>query len=429
MSILILMKHVTVFVLAFGIIGSLGAWPGDSAGPDSANRPAEVVLIGTLHWQHLYSPDYTFAHLRALLEKIVPDVLGIEKRTDWQSPEELTRVFPSEDAVTLTYAREHGIPVFGVDWLPYIKADEPCFWPTEALDPANVHVRAKPQLQNIRSAISYYSRLHFDEEPTDLDFIHARVEQEVPEWWEFDPAREDSIVENIIELAARFPGKRAVVMLGALHLFTQAPRLRQRPEIRLIDARDFLPLTGAEVKAAWKAEDMYPLLGTTLDSWIVHGFSQAFDHRRTKKLLTMLLQTDSSSASSRYYLAKSHFLFGRYDEAAGLLDSIIAEDTNEAFPFFQAIADWSWPPWSRVRDKAVFTRAIIHDLEFEHEQAAALYQLLMSELSEEQLAPRWRMSPRSYFDLHGYLGSLIQEPYKGGPWEAFRIRDARRCWP
>lgn len=48
--------------------------------------PTEVVLIGGLHWQHVYTPGYSFAHLRALLERIRPDVLGIERTTGERPP-------------------------------------------------------------------------------------------------------------------------------------------------------------------------------------------------------------------------------------------------------------------------------------------------------------------------------------------------------
>lgn len=100
----------------------------------------------------------------------------------------------------------------------------------------------------------------------------------------------------------------------------------------------------------------------------------------------------------------------------------------ERFPFFRVTADWSWPPWSRLQDKVIFTRATLFDLQGQHEKALMLYRKLLSELAKEQLTPEERSS-HSYFNLASYLESLIREPYRGGPWEAFRTLDARRCRP
>ncbi len=51
----------------------------------ASQEPTELVLIATLHADHLLNPAYSTTHFRALLDRISPDAVGIERLPDCQS--------------------------------------------------------------------------------------------------------------------------------------------------------------------------------------------------------------------------------------------------------------------------------------------------------------------------------------------------------
>lgn len=315
----------------------------------------------------------------------------------------------------------------GIDWR-YPSVGRRCFLPPRQGDTANAEERSRRQRVIDRGVAAWYSQLHFEEVPWGIDSVHAQVDRPVRDSVVgLDSLREDRIAENILALAARHPGKRVAVVLGGLHLQTQPRRLRGHAGVRLMDARHFLPLTSSDVEAAWSPEDVYPLLGATIDSWITHGFPHVFNHGRSRRLLDSLTKRAPTSAAARYYQARWELMLGRYERAASLLDSLLAQRPGDLLPVYEPESDWSWPPWSRIADKASFTRAILFDLQDRHPEAILLYEALLRDLAPVALNPPSRFGP-GYYDLQRYLRSLIHEPYRGGPWESFRIQDSRRCW-
>ena len=411
-------------LIASALAASLAACTRLSPRSTEPRPTTEIVLVGALHWQHLYTPGYTFAHLRALLDRIRPDVIGVERPGDWRPVPGRTEA--NENSVTVPYAIQRALPIHGIDWVDFTPSNAPCFWPVDEPDTAQMQQRFQQQVGVHRATAAWYAALHFEEVPWGIDSMSI---DPWPDSLAFlDSLREDRIARNILELASRYPGKRLLVVLGGLHLHTQPRRLQGVPGVRLVDPRSFLPLREAEVQAAWHAEDVYPLLGATIDSWVVHGFPEVFNHGRSRELLQRLIRQSPYSTATWYYRARWELMLGRYDAAAAILDSLLSERSTEVIPFYEPASDWSWPPWSQAREKALFTRAILFDLQGRHVEAVGLYERLLRELTPEQLQPPTR-SARGYYDMAAYLRSLIRQAYRGGPWEAVRIQDNRRCRP
>lgn len=75
----------------------------------------EVLFLGTVHDMHFNFEEYSFYHLKAVLQNYKPDVLLVESR---QSELELGNYAdgPIEMFYLSMIARNMKIPVFGVDW-------------------------------------------------------------------------------------------------------------------------------------------------------------------------------------------------------------------------------------------------------------------------------------------------------------------------
>lgn len=76
---------------------------------------ADIVLLGTIHGAHLETPEYTLAHLEAVLRHLRPARLLVESR-----PEALAAGNLADGPIEMAYAhlsaRALGIEVDGLDW-------------------------------------------------------------------------------------------------------------------------------------------------------------------------------------------------------------------------------------------------------------------------------------------------------------------------
>lgn len=115
-------------------------------------------------------------------------------------------------------------------------------------------------------------------------------------------------------------------------------------------------------------------------------------------------------------------LLGDFQEAKKILEDLATGESRTVLPYHPNRRS-SWPPLPTFEDKARFYLAAIHDLENDHETAKLHYSKLLDLKPASALAPvDWR---DTYVDLRAYLHSLLTEPYRGGAWEVYRIRDAQ----
>lgn len=388
----------------------------------------EVVLVGTIHHFQLLHPDNTPTQLRTLLYRIRPNVIAVENPPDWQRAGRHLWTQLPEYYVAEEYGRDNHIPVVGIAEVPQL--DCPTTHPPQTPDRTT---RFANSADGLRSLGAWEALMAFGEQTWGFAAAQDRIDLERMEALSrkalTDSASirfQDRLASQISELARQYHGRRIAVLVGSSALYPQSLRLGKDPRIALLDARTFLP-TRSEVDTARRISDAVLLLGASLDGWSVPNMPHARDHGRTYALLLWLQARDSEGSIATYYMAKWQMLFGRYDEAARLLDELIATRRPTELPWLPN-SEWSWPPWSRIDLKAQFTRATLHDLTGDRTAAQRLYHELLARVPGLQLRPRVR-SPNSYYDLTAYLEDLAQEPYRGGSWEAFRIQESRRCWP
>lgn len=387
--------------------------------------PAEVVLVGTIHWWHLLHPGYTPAHLRALLARIHPDALAVESSPERQKPSDYYWSFLPEIYVAAGYAAARSLPVVGIDQVP---ADTfTCFW-TEAWKGTS----RRSGFGWIRGIASSDSLLAFGVTPVGIDATQRKTR------WEFLDAdarafaqdsaafpREDKITVNIARVAAANPGKRVAVLIGADHLFPQTSRLSRLPGIRLIESSSFLPLASAELDSAWRTADLPLLLGASLDGLLAIAAPHTRSPQRTSALLDRLVQAEPNGVFSSYYQARWHLTMGHYREAADLLEALLAKVPPDSLSLIPT-ERWSWPPFRHIYHKGLFLRGALYDLQGDHDRAARLYQQLLDSVPAHLLRPP-RQGLFDYTDVAAYLRLLIREGFRGGATEAERSSDFREC--
>ena len=86
--------------------------------PSLGDQPEfEVLVIGTYHAPTMFRRDsYTPAHIRAALIAAKPDVVAVESHPEWFAKGRFHVVTYEAEGVAVPWARDCGIPVFGVDW-------------------------------------------------------------------------------------------------------------------------------------------------------------------------------------------------------------------------------------------------------------------------------------------------------------------------
>ncbi len=387
----------------------------------------QVVLIGTIHHFQLLHPDNTPTHLRAILDRIRPAVIAVENPPELQRAGRHLWTQLPEYAVAEQYGRNMHIPVIGIADIP--RLDCPARQAVNSRDRGARFVQAGATL---RSMGSWEALMAYGDPSWAFNAAQDRVELErmepVSRAALADTASiryQDTLAARLGVLAHEFRGRRIAVLVGSSALYPQKLRLSRDARIEVLDARKFLP-SSSEVEHARTIADAVLLLGASLDGWSVPNMPQSRNLARAQMLLQWLRSRDMEGSLSAYYMAKWQLVFGRYDEAARLLDQILVQRRSE-LPGLPN-SEWSWPPWSHIDLKAEFTRATVYDLTGDHAAARKLYGDLLRRVPTEQLRPRVR-GPNSYYDLKAYLEDLEREPYRGGAWEAFRVQESRRCWP
>ena len=69
------------------------------------------------HSRRLRSPRCVRAQKRAALEISKPDVIGVESNPTWFAKGKFHDVTYEAQGIAVPWAKEHSIPVYGVDWM------------------------------------------------------------------------------------------------------------------------------------------------------------------------------------------------------------------------------------------------------------------------------------------------------------------------
>ena len=214
---------------------------GSASIPVSQGKPTEVVVIGTQHFLTDMPEGYTPGHLRALLEKVAPDVLAVEAPTNvsdpWShAPNELWRV-------TRPWAKQSDIEILPTAW------NEPKygqqiggmiqgfqFWGNGAKhQKIEKEIQAKLAAQsntcehmNSSAYIESWRKYHAA--------LHELSGKDTP--WENWNAK---IMKNIRDVCRKYPGQRVALVYGSAHSYYFLDQLAEDPNVELVSGEQFFP--------------------------------------------------------------------------------------------------------------------------------------------------------------------------------------------
>ena len=291
----------------------------------------EIVLIAANHAFLFLHPGYTPAHLRAILTKIEPDAVGIEKLPEWRLNKDAIETFPQELYAVITWAHRRGTAVYGVDCAP--KGDPGLVngaTAEQSDDASTVEKRWEGFRRTYRSTVTWEATQAFGDPANDIVSFHQmenlRQAESIiqggfsPEEQANNSERESGIAQNIISVASKYPGGRIAIVFGASHILSLNRRLQGQANVHVTSVGDFMPLSPLEVERGWYQDDAILLLGESLDSWLIPAAPQSRDHGRTKELLDRLSAVyPASSPISSYYQAKWRLLLEDFEGATKIL--------------------------------------------------------------------------------------------------------------
>jgi len=217
--------------------------------PAGSARPADVVVLATLHQMHATAPYYGFEDLTRVIEDLDPGVVlveltaeDLEERKDQKTKQEYQRsVFP-----LLEKHRYEAVP---------LEPPQPEFSRLVGLT-QQAHADARERTPEADERFGAYAEAllavllaHWDSPAavnsplTDRLFEakHALQgelygEEEVAAWEGWNA----HFLQTILDTARRHPGERLLVLVGAEHGYWLRRELRGQESIRLLDAEELL---------------------------------------------------------------------------------------------------------------------------------------------------------------------------------------------
>ncbi|HEU4671042.1 MAG TPA: hypothetical protein VFR91_10045 [Dyella sp.] len=212
-------------------------------------RPAEVVVLATLHRMHAQVPGYSFDRLREVLEQLHPDVLCLEVRADRlaaRAPEQTKQEYPAVIYPLLArghyavVAMEPSEPEYGAILRPYVRANAAF----QASGDAAVAALGAYSDATYAALKTHWRDAAAVNDATTDDMLRAKHafqqaaigagEREGWERWN------RHFLAAIEQAAARHPGQRIVVTVGVEHAYWLRGHLAGVAGIRLLDTAALL---------------------------------------------------------------------------------------------------------------------------------------------------------------------------------------------
>lgn len=212
-------------------------------------KPAQVIVLATLHQMHDEIPAYSFEHLSDVIERLAPDVLCIEVRAEdlaARSPQKSKREYPLaiysliDKNGYLVYPMEPSEPVFSALVKPYVAANQ-AFAASSPAQAEAFRDYGDGVYAGLRSYWTGPARVNDAVTDQVMRAKHALQEAMIGRGeragWQ---AWNQHFLDVIVRAAAENPGKRIVVTVGAEHGYWLREHLGKSPGVQLLDTAALL---------------------------------------------------------------------------------------------------------------------------------------------------------------------------------------------
>lgn len=201
----------------------IGFWlVGTYPAPALANaKPTTLIILGVNHGGELVDPEQNPGRYRAYFDAVKPDVFLIEREPERAA---LANWYPftyEQQDIVVPYARDHGIPVIPIDWLPPETDSLALGYPSLSIAPPFM-----------KRGGGFQDLLTFPSEDYGLGFFFAEDQayrEKVFKWaYHPQPSGRDygrrlylyrtlMMALHIDAVARQFPGKRILLVVGWMH--------------------------------------------------------------------------------------------------------------------------------------------------------------------------------------------------------------------
>ena len=306
-------------------------------GPSPPLAGCQIVVLGTAHAPAMFAGEaYTPAHIRAALEAIAPDVVAVECHPSWFEVGRFHMSTYEAQGVAVPFARERGLPVYGVDWKDIADWDR-----TEERNALAAASWLRPALKSGEPLPMTHFGFRAPDAPAGkqapaMDWLHLNSEEygrqqyrgKSPEDADFGPRRDREIAAHCARVLAAHPGKRLALVIGAFHKPYQEIFAQRLPGVRVLRMGRDIPWPEAEsVRAAWRPRDLLVTLGHRIDGFDYHE-PQRIDRQSALDLLGRLRRAKTHARQVRYFEARLAMLTGDEAAACAALDGLIEEDVE-----------------------------------------------------------------------------------------------------
>jgi hypothetical protein len=290
----------------------------------AAGKQTEIVLISTEHFMSDQIGDTSPAHLRAMLNRVRPDVLALEALANASDP---FSQLPFEAwNITLPWARENNVATQAVDGT-VANYQQALGIMVQRLS-SGPHAAEYQKLENTLAAELAQWRGFEQQQQDRFHDCCRRYWTQIRTWAGGETAwdqRGAIIAANILKLAAESAGKRIAVVFGAMHGHDLSDRLVKHHELKLVPAAQFLPLPAQEIVAAMKpADDLLAMRRLNFQP----GASIVGKLDGIEKPLQRLAASKVTEPVARHYQARLLMHRFQWQEALKLLDELAAQPTD-----------------------------------------------------------------------------------------------------
>jgi len=353
-----------------------------SANGDAVASQAEVVIVSTEHFLTDQIGDTSPAHLRAMLNRIRPDLLALEAPVGSSDPFSQA---PFECAtVTLPWARAKGVPFYAVDEIaPDYQQRLAAFVQSIMSGPHGSELQLMDT--QVNAGISKLRSFTAQQQPAYHEICRNYWAQ-IHRWggattsWD---ERGEKIAANTVKLAKAHAGKRIALIFGAMHGHDLQDRLKLESTVKLLPAEDFLP-TAAEIEASASPEDDILALRRLN---FPHGSPMVGNLDGIEKHIDRLASRNESEPTAIHYRARLLMHRAQWHEALKVLDAAASQ------PKSVKLAIYGQPPAALV---AKLNRAIVLQVLQRNDEACAELDLLLADPGtqgdEREMAKQLRQS-------------------------------------
>ncbi|MHC4895936.1 MAG: hypothetical protein ACYTGW_02400 [Planctomycetota bacterium] len=324
------------FALAYPLFPAL--LPAPLPSQEVQEKPRfEVCVLGALHapWQ-FRTARFTPGHIRAALRKINADVVGVESNPKWFAAGKFHVVTYEAQGIAVPFARQHGLPVYGIDWMDHDA------W-------ATLSAERRPQLVSMLTTAAGYGSLtkamfgqqkpeqlkqltdYFFQKDFDFAYMNMIGSDEYakkslrgdPESKEFGGRRNRNIAARCEEVMKKHPGKRLVVVIGAGHKAVLDVLFGRMEGVRVLRLDHEIPApTEKEVEAAWTDDDLAVALGHNLDGERSCFHRELMDVPYVRRLLARFMKAKGREAHAHYFAVRLALITNDLDAAEQSLSAI-----------------------------------------------------------------------------------------------------------